>query len=141
MLQFRQPTMFAWTLGLAISVLSIGPNTIFAQNENEVSLKDNSFLIEEAYNQEQGVVQHIFNWEPAWKHGIDARRTFDFLFTQEWPVFSQKHQISYSIPLTRYDDEPPGGGGAEAGGLGDIFLNYRYQVFNDEEGDFFAFAP
>ena len=114
---------------------------VYSQNENEVDIKDNSFLIEEAYNQEQGVVQHIFNWVPAWKHGAMHARTFDFLFTQEWPVFSQQHQISYSIPFTRFDEEPAGGGGAEAGGFGDIFLNYRYQVLNDEEGDFVAFAP
>jgi len=86
-------------------------------------------------------VQHIFNLVPAWEHGVDAQRTIDFLFTQEWPIFSQRHQISYTIPLTRYDEEPPGGGGAEAGGLGDIFLNYRYQALNDHNGDLIALAP
>ena len=108
----------------------------------ELKSKDNSFLIEEAYNQEQGVIQHIFNWVPAWKHGVGAERTFDFLFTQEWPVFSQTTStfiLRFLSAVTMRN--PPGGGGAEAGGLGDIFLNYRYQVLNDEEGDFVAFAP
>ncbi len=119
------------------------PATSVAQ-EGEVSIADNSFLIEEAYNQEPGVVQHIFNWVPAWEHGrggIGAQRTFDFVFTQEWPVFSQRHQISYTIPFSRYDDEIVGGGGAGAGGIGDILLNYRFQALNDEQGDIVAFAP
>lgn len=54
-------------------------------------IEDNSFLIEEAYNQEQGVVQHIFNAA----HISDSRRQgWSFNFTQEWPVFSSDHQFS-----------------------------------------------
>ena len=52
-------------------------------------VQDNSFLIEEAYNQEAGVVQHIFNLR---RQGHD----WSFAFTQEWPVGSQTHQFSYS---------------------------------------------
>ena len=104
-----------------------------------VTIADNSFYIEEAYNQEQGVVQNIFNLVPGWERGAQGQQTLDFLYTQEWPIFSQKHQLSYSIPLSRYDETAPGG--ATAGGLGDIQLNYRYQLLNDNEGDWFACAP
>src|SRR5262245_1643983 len=50
-------------------------------------IRDNSFLIEEAYNQEPGVVQHIFTGS----FGLDDRggprtRTWDLSFTQEWPL-------------------------------------------------------
>jgi hypothetical protein len=77
------------------------------EEEEEVSISDNSFLVEEAYNQEPGVVQHIFNWVWGWDdEDGDRTRSFDFLFTQEWPVFSQRHQFSYAIPLSRGTFDP-----------------------------------
>ena len=54
-------------------------------------VQDNSFLIEEAYNQEAGVVQHIANLR---RQGHD----WNFVFSQEWPVLSQTHQFSYTVP-------------------------------------------
>ena len=58
-----------------------------AECQNEVSntaeaqrIEDNSFLIEEAYNQEAGVVQHINTMFYDWKHD-----TWSYSFTQEWP--------------------------------------------------------
>jgi hypothetical protein len=61
-----------------------GPTLLPAQTEgDEVEIQDNSFLVEEAYNQEAGVVQHIFNWVPAWERNAGGvERTFDFAFTQ-----------------------------------------------------------
>jgi hypothetical protein len=95
-------------------------------------IEDNSFLIEEAYNQEPGVVQHIFN---AAYNNDSRRRGWGFTFTQEWPVFSQDHQFSYTIPSSHFKE-----GGDRIYGIGDILLNYRYQAL--EEGDVLpAFAP
>ena len=54
-------------------------------------IQDNSFLIEEAYNQEPGVVQHISSLR-----GQGGELFFNF--TQEWPVLSQRHQFSYTVP-------------------------------------------
>ena len=34
--------------------------------EGPEDIRDNAFLVEEAYNQEPGVVQHILNWSNAW---------------------------------------------------------------------------
>lgn len=90
---------------------------------------DNSFFVEEAYNQEPGVVQHIV----AAVYGVDRvpgpdDQVWDLSFTQEWPLLSQTHQVSYTIPYAfarrggRWDD-----------GLGDVLLNYRYQALFDPD--------
>jgi hypothetical protein len=103
-----------------------------AQNRPIDIIEDNSFLIEEAYNQEPGVVQHIFN---AVYNNDSRRRGWGFSFTQEWPVFSQDHQFSYTIRSSHFKD-----GADRIYGIGDILLNYRYQAL--EEGDLLpAFAP
>src|SRR5438445_9821569 len=64
-------------------------------------IMDNSFLIEEAYNQEAGVVQHIFNAV----YGVDRvfgpqEHMLNLSFTEEFPVLSQTHQFSYTVPYT-----------------------------------------
>lgn len=80
-------------------------------------IADNSFLVEEAYNQEARVVQHI-------NALLRFRREWAYTFTQEWPMGSQRHQLSYTVPVTT--------------GLGDVALNYRHQVAFNER---WAFAP
>lgn len=95
-------------------------------------IEDNSFLIEEAYNQEPGVVQHIFM---ATFNNDSRRRGWTFNFTQEWPVFSQDHQFSYSVPSYHFID-----GADRVYGVGDVLLDYRYQAL--DEGELKpAFAP
>jgi hypothetical protein len=118
------------------------PAALFSQEENEdVGIQDNSFLIEEAYNQEPGVIQHIFNWVPTWDNqdGVRHRET-NFLFTQEWPIFSQAHQFSYSIPYGHFTDQEPGGPVLAAEGIGDIMLNYRYQLLGGKDKEL-SIAP
>ena len=57
-------------------------------------LQDNSFLIEEAYNQEAGVVQHVGSLPPAEPRlGVSPS-------TEEWPIRSQTHQFSYTRALS-----------------------------------------
>lgn len=91
-------------------------------------IQDNSFLVEEAYNQDPGVVQHISQFQQ------DLRASnFGFLFTQEWPVGGIKNQLSYSVPIVRPDE-------SSGTGLGDVRLNYRYQAVGDGES-IFAVAP
>lgn len=78
-------------------------------------ISDNSFLIEEAYNQDPGVVQHVSTFMRRRGGG------WDYSFTQEIPVTSRKHQFSYTIPYER--------SGERAGhGFGDIALSYRYEL-------------
>lgn len=94
-------------------------------------IQDNSFLVEEAYNQGRGIVQHISTFSRAAGGGGWA-----YSFTQEWPVPGQRHQLSYTIPVNRTGEAGNGGGT----GLGDIALNYRYQI-GGGEGEATAFAP
>jgi hypothetical protein len=103
-------------------------------------IKDNSFLIEEAYNQEPGIVQHIFNWVRGWHEEGGHGRTFDFVFTQEWPIGSETHQFSYTVPVSKVFDHPDGEPSTEVSGVGDILLNYRLQVLKETECHP-AFAP
>ncbi len=100
-------------------------------------IQDNSFLIEEAYNQEPGVVQHIFTGRYGVDHHPgDQTRGWDLGFTQEWPMWSQTHQLSYTIPYGFID--PPDA--EHDSGLGDIALNYRYQLRDGSDGGA-AIAP
>lgn len=116
----------------ALAAVSIG-HELFAAEERPIDvIEDNSFLIEEAYNQEPGVIQHITTFT---FNNDSRRRGWTFNFTQEWPVFSQDHQFSYTIPTYHYID-----GADRIYGVGDILLNYRYQALM--EGDAIpAFAP
>jgi hypothetical protein len=91
-------------------------------------IQDNSFLVEEAYNQEPGVVQHISNVPVSFTRG---QRDITPSFTQEWPLFIQLHQLSYTIPYTFAEN---------GNGFADIRLNYRLQALIEGERTP-AFAP
>jgi DtxR family transcriptional regulator, Mn-dependent transcriptional regulator len=88
-------------------------------------ITDNSFLVEEAFNQEAGVVQNIFSiYAPGDGSWVAA-------FTQEWPLRVHAHQFSYTVAF----------GHASSGiGIGDVLLNYRFQV-TDETARRPAFSP
>jgi len=95
--------------------------SLAAQEKKEGPIQDNSFLVEEAYNQEVGVVQHISTFTR-----YQESKDWIYTFTQEWPVFSQKHQLSFTLPWQRL--------GASLDGkqaFGDVALNYRYQLLGD----------
>jgi hypothetical protein len=99
-------------------------------------IRDNSFLIEEAYNQEPGVVQHIMTGLATWDNvGNGTERNVVLALTQEWPLFTQRHQVSYTVPYVFQD-----AGGVSEDGVGDVFLNYRFQAWWDE-GRLEALAP
>ncbi|MCU1229291.1 MAG: hypothetical protein JWO97_2175 [Acidobacteria bacterium] len=98
-------------LALMFAAASLGAQTTGS------SIQDNSFLIEEAYNQDAGVVQHIQTFSRATRGG-----DFVYAFTQEWPAPGVKHQLSYTLPLLQLDGER---------GAGDVALNYRYQWIGD----------
>ena len=101
-------------------------------------IRDNAFFVEEAYNQEAGVVQHvIFANFGVDERGTPRTRSWDLNFSQEWPIFSQRHQFSYAIPYSFVDvsGEPH-----HDSDIGDIQLDYRYQVSLDE-GSSAAIAP
>jgi hypothetical protein len=84
----------------------------------EGHIADNSFLVEEAYNQEAGVVQHITTFARA-----EGGHTWNLGFTQEWPLRSIRNQLSYTVPVVH-----PGATGT---GLGDLAIHYRYQALGN----------
>ena len=81
-------------------------------------IRDNLFLLEEAYNQEPGVIQHIqsFVFEPKSKD-------WSYSFTEEWPAPTDRNQLSITVPALRIGT----GANAEAA-IGDVMLNYRVQA-------------
>ncbi|HEU4647986.1 MAG TPA: hypothetical protein VFS33_02920 [Gemmatimonadales bacterium] len=91
-------------------------------------LEDNSFLIEEAYNQQAGAVQHIANLLRS------PSGDWAFSFTQEWPLGGMRHQLSYTL-LFQHRTE------VVTTGLGDALLNYRYQLVGSSGSDRLLVAP
>jgi hypothetical protein len=117
----------------SVAVVLCAVSMVWAEDKRPIDvIEDNSFLIEEAYNQEPGVVQHIFT---AIFNNDSRFRGWNFNFTQEWPVFSQDHQFSYSVPSSHFID-----GADRIYGIGDILLNYRYQALEEDDVKP-AFAP
>jgi hypothetical protein len=113
---FARPVATRCTRPIALlSALLLVPWSLVAQ-QPAPAVADNSFLIEEAYNQEPGVVQHINAMAAL---GPDRNDLF-YTFTQEWPFLSQRHQLSYTLPVSRF--------AGQAAGVGDILLNYRLQL-------------
>ena len=117
---------------LPVALLLVCARTAYAQSSPPAeksgeppTIQDNSFLMEEAYNQEEGVVQHINTFQRM------RGGTWVATFTQEYPIPGQTHQLSYTIPYERPSGEA---------GLGDVALNYRYQLAGSGEATF-ACAP
>ncbi|HYR45581.1 MAG TPA: transporter, partial [Thermoanaerobaculia bacterium] len=114
-------------------LLSLCAACLYAQSSAERGepppIQDNSFLMEEAYNQEPGVVQHINTFQRL--RGGPWVATF----TQEWPVPGQAHQLSYAIAWQRVE-----GQAGRRTGLGDVAVNYRYQLVGSGEAKL-AIAP
>ena len=71
-------------------------------------ITDNSFLVEEAFNQEPRIFQNIFGF---------ARQSGDWqmAFTQEWPAPGMRHQLSYTLLGVSLGSEKA---------FGDVFLMF-----------------
>jgi hypothetical protein len=111
--------------------MAIGPTT-WAQDKSPpvdhnrpFEITDNSFFVEEAFNQDVGVVQNIANFYRTRGGAWVAT------FTQEWPLFSHTHQISYTLPFASTD---------LGSGMGDAYIHYRLQVLDGGDGRP-AFSP
>jgi hypothetical protein len=114
----------------AIAMLILAAGSLGAQSTaappaaDSFEISDNSFLVEEAFNQEAGIFQNIFGL-------VRLRGTAVASFTQEWPVLSQAHQFSYTVSLSDVREKT---------GVGDTLLNYRYQALTEGSGRP-AFSP
>jgi hypothetical protein len=116
-----------WATGgfLVCGALLFAPG-VGAAEDGPPPIQDNSFLVEEAYNQDPGVVQHIQTFMRSTR-----RDEWLYTFTQEWPVPGITHQLSYTLAFQRT------GGTARPA---DALVNYRYQLAGDAEARF-ACAP
>jgi DtxR family Mn-dependent transcriptional regulator len=86
---------------------------------------DNSFFVEEAFNQEAGIFQNIIGVN------FQNRKEWETTFTQEWPLLGWRHQLSYTVPYSTT---------GLGQGVGDLQLHYRLQVM-PETATLPAFSP
>jgi hypothetical protein len=87
-------------------------------------ITDNSFLVEEAYNQGPGIFQNILGFTR--QSGV-----WQLAFTQEWPAPGVRHQLSYTLSTVST---------ASGEDFGDVLLNYRFQALEEGPGRP-AFSP
>lgn len=111
---------------LSITLIFVVAVMLRAQQPASQPIEDNSFLIEEAYNQEKGVIQYI-NTFTRTRNG-----DFAYTFTNEYPLGGQRHQFSYTVQYFRTDRRL---------GFGDTFINYRYQLHGMKEEDKVSISP
>ena len=89
------------------------------------AILDNSFLVEEAFNQEPDIFQNIFTMR------LGQDDTWETAFTQEWPLFTQTHQFSFTAAVLGVNSDR---------GFGDVMINYRWQA-STESASVPAFSP
>ena len=83
-------------VGLAFATSMLSTAVFGATEPPRTPMRDNSFLLEEAYNQDPRVVQHV--------QRIQINPTTDawtYSFEQRWPIFGRNHQLSYELPIGR----------------------------------------
>ncbi len=120
-----------WSLALVF----VTPSPIIADSvehgsiERPEKIRDNLFLLEEAYNQEPGIIQHIqsFNLNPRAK-------SWNYSFTEEWPALTDRHQLSLTVPAINQGQ--PG-----SSAIGDVLINYRLQAIGVGGAGRLAVAP
>jgi hypothetical protein len=110
---------------LILVFLVAGLPTAASAQADKFNILDNSFFVEEAFNQDRGIFQNIFSW------ARDRSGNWAGTFTQEWPAPTIKNQLSYTIPFA---------GGDSPAHIGGVLFNYRYQVL-EETATRPAFAP
>jgi hypothetical protein len=92
------------------------------------AIEDNSMLIEEAFNQEAGVIQHISNL-------IVDNGNVVYAYTQEIPIPNEKHQLSFGVSYAAMQ-RPEGSlfnNNFLTNGFGDILVNYRPMLMDKNQ--------
>ncbi len=110
----------------AAVLLALAPLASIRAKEERI--EDNSFLIEEAYNQEPGVLHHLATFQRCFATG-------EWLgtLTEEWPVVDERHQVSLTATVQRLATAS-----GPATGFGDLLLNYRHQVYRAADSSVIA---
>ena len=115
--------VLVYVTATAMIVLALA-TSVFAQAK-PFEILDNSFLVEEAFNQESGIFQNILTM-----HFVEDN-VWTAAFTQEWPVFTQTHQLSFTVSALSLNSDR---------GLSDLMINYRWQA-STEGASVPAFSP
>jgi hypothetical protein len=105
----------AWAAGLILSLAASHP---LQGQAPPAPIRDNSFLIEEAYNQDRNVVQHI----STLALGRDGGWVFNF--TDEWPIGGPRDQASVGATVLNGDGSTS---------FGVLAFNYRRQAVGGVE--------
>ncbi len=116
----------------AAVLLALAPSSFAGAREaiEEERIEDNSFLIEEAYNQEPGVLHHMATFQRSFSTG-----GWVGTYTEEWPVTDEHNQVSLTATVQRLT-----AGSGSATGFGDLLLNYRRQVYRADDSSVIAVA-
>jgi len=131
--------MKKFTLTLVISAFIL---SAFAQEESDTipkkgsylyygqpSIEDNSMFIEEAFNQEAGIIQHISNF-------VFSGGNFAYNYTQEIPLKNEKNQFSFGLSyasLKKSTEHSFQNRNFLTNGVGDIYLNYRPMIWGKND--------
>jgi len=91
----------------------------------ELKIEDNSFLLDEAFNQDKGVMQFISNF--SWSNLNSNCMVYSF--THEIPVVNNHHQASYTL---QYNFNQPFGK-THYSGPGDLILSYSYMAAGKDD--------
>src|SRR6185295_13211836 len=85
------------------------------------AFEDNSFLMEEAINQEKGIMQYISNFY------FDNVKGGNFLysFNQDIPITHLRHQVNYTV---YYHIRPATPTHEQSNGIGDVNIGYHYML-------------
>lgn len=81
-------------------------------------LQSNALLVETAYHQDEGELQHSFSFARG------NRGNWSFNFTEEIPLGGEKHQLSFSLPAQMVRDGADG-----IRGFGDTKFEYSYFLY------------
>lgn len=84
-------------------------------------IEDNSFLLEEAYQQELGIHQLIQSYQTRYNSN-----NYQYKLTHEMPITNLTHQLSYEVPFARSEE-------SEHGSLGDMVVSYRWGAVQKEK--------
>lgn len=84
------------------------------------AIEDNSFLMEEAFNQEWGVYQFIQKYQTS-----KVAKGYEYSFENEIPITDKTHQFSYEFSRGRGDADSDTA-------ISDTTLNYRWQPLNKD---------
>jgi hypothetical protein len=126
--------LFLFVMTISFNVFTQGVKKVKSYSYyGALELEDNSFLIEEAFNQKMGVIQHTSSLVLDKIHYETAQLSF----TQEIPITNKTHQLSYSLCYSMHPQVIIDHG--QTNGFGDLSISYRPLLL--DENDWLMMIP